>query len=93
MRGTLLQALCSEENMNFIIKGITISSLLGMIVGFLMCYIGWQHNPQCELHCDGFVDWRSLFHLWLTWLVIVFVVGMMINLLLFTIYSVRNKQL
>jgi hypothetical protein len=37
--------------------------VMGAILGAaIFLYIAWQHNPQCEFHCDGVIHWEN----WLT---------------------------
>lgn len=36
---------------------LIVSALLGLIAGFLIMYVSWQHNPQCEIHCEGIIYW------------------------------------
>lgn len=82
--------------MKTITIGFKISGAVGVLVGLMMCYIGWQHNPQCEFYCDGFVDWRSLLLLWAKWFVVVGVIGgVFISSILYVIklaLSVKNSK-
>ncbi len=61
--------------MKRIMLAFKISTSIGAIVGLVMCIIGWQHNPQCEFHCEGFIDWLAIFILWASWFVIVGIGG------------------
>ena len=47
---------------------VLISSILFIIVGCFFLYVSWQHNPQCEFHCEGNINW-------LNWLPYGFVYG------------------
>lgn len=69
-----------------------ISTAVGTIIGLAMCYAGWRHNPQCEFHCDGFVDWYSFFILWASWLVTVSVVGGAIMSLLLYVFNFTRSD-
>jgi hypothetical protein len=40
---------------------------VGALVGLLMCYIGWQHNPQCEFHCEDSINWLAILMVWVSW--------------------------
>jgi hypothetical protein len=33
--------------------------LMGAVAGGLVLYITWQHNPQCEFHCEGVIHWGA----------------------------------
>lgn len=79
--------------MKTIATGFKISAVVGLLVGLAMCYVGWQHNPQCEFHCDDFVDWFALFILWASWFVVVGVIGgTFISLLLYIFNVARGGQ-
>ncbi len=40
-------------------NSIIISTTVSTIVAFLMMYIAWEHNPQCEIHEKGVIDFNS----------------------------------
>ena len=63
------------------------SSLLGFIAGFLIMYISWQHNSQCETHCEGVVNWGY----WLSLGVFAFLPAFMVVFALSWLFSyVKN---
>jgi hypothetical protein len=68
-----------------------ISTVVGLLVGLVMCCVGWQHNPQCEFHCEGFVDWVALFILWGSWFVTVGVIGGAFMSLLLYIFNLARS--
>jgi len=35
----------------------SLASGAALVVGGVTMYIAWDHNPQCDTHCDGSVDW------------------------------------
>lgn len=37
------------------------SLVAGTLVATILMWIAWHHNSQCEIHCDGVVDWVYLF--------------------------------
>lgn len=51
---------------------LIVSALLGFIAGSLIMYVSWQHNPQCEIHCEGTVYWGYWLALGLSACVLVF---------------------
>ncbi|TVT47116.1 MAG: hypothetical protein FHK82_18200 [Sedimenticola thiotaurini] len=53
---------------------LTLSVLFGLAAGALVMYLAWQHNPQCEIHCDGGVYWSFWFMLGLSAFTPVFLV-------------------
>ncbi|MBV7315743.1 hypothetical protein [Shewanella sp. NIFS-20-20] len=68
--------------MKAILAGFSISAPLGLLVGLGMCYAAWQHNPQCEFHCEGSINGLALFTLWASWFItITLIAGVVISLL------------
>lgn len=35
------------------------AAAIGLVVAGFFLYIAWQHNPQCEFHCDGVIHWST----------------------------------
>lgn len=71
--------------MKIITKALKISTPIGLLVGVAMCIVAWQHNPQCEFHCNGHIDWLAFFMLWVSWLVAIGVLGGLVFSLFFYI--------
>lgn len=42
---------------------------VGSLLAGLNMYAAWQHNPQCEFHCEGAVNWGSWLLVGGSWLV------------------------
>ena len=38
-------------------------STLSLIFSAVIMAIAWEHNPQCEFHCDSVVYWAHWFRL------------------------------
>ncbi|GAC99970.1 hypothetical protein AALB_0051 [Agarivorans albus MKT 106] len=36
-----------------------ISTLISLLVCSGILYITWQHNPQCEFHCNNQINWLA----------------------------------
>jgi hypothetical protein len=36
-----------------------VAAALGVGVGAFILHITWDHNPQCEFHCDGVIHWGT----------------------------------
>jgi hypothetical protein len=34
-----------------------ISLVPAILAAGVIMYISWQHNPQCEIHCEGKINW------------------------------------
>ncbi len=51
-------------------KSIGLTSVVAgvLFAGFSM-YVAWQHNSQCEFHCEGVVYWGSWLLVGASWLV------------------------
>jgi len=47
--------------------------LISFLVGGIAMYIAWQHNPQCEIHCDGNIQWRYWLIIGLSWAITTYV--------------------
>lgn len=47
----------------------------------VILYISWQHNPQCEIHCDGEVYWGYWLMLGLSAFVPVYIFVLLLGLL------------
>ena len=76
--------------MKILLTSLKISTLIGVVIGIIMCFIAWQHNSQCEIHCDGFIDWPYLFVLWASWFFVTFVAGSVcISLILYLFRLVK----
>ncbi len=56
-------------------KAISISAILGLLLGIgvaaLMMHAAWDHNPQCEIHCNGEIHWGYWVGIGFSWLVAV----------------------
>jgi hypothetical protein len=35
------------------------AAALGVVVAAFTLHITWDHNPQCEFHCDGVIHWET----------------------------------
>lgn len=34
-----------------------VSALFGLVACLMVMHMSWQHNPQCEIHCEGVIYW------------------------------------
>jgi len=48
----------------------SISLLVGLLLAMFNMYVAWQHNPQCEFHCDGTINWLNWFGVGASWLIV-----------------------
>ena len=46
---------------------------LGFVVAVCAMYAAWSHNPQCEIHCQDYIDWKYWLLIGASWFVVVFV--------------------
>lgn len=53
---------------------IILATIIGLILAAINMYIAWQHNPQCEIHCEGEIDWFHWFLIGISWLLAGFIV-------------------
>lgn len=49
-----------------------VATIPALLVGGTMMYVAWMHNPQCEIHCDGQIDWAYWVFIGVCWAVPVF---------------------
>ncbi len=70
---------------------LTICFIAVMIAAGAM-KMAWEHNPQCEYHCDGVVHWSSLAVIGGTWFLLAAVVMMLAFVPLYWLVN-RNKPL
>lgn len=54
---------------------ILLSSLPGVILGGVMMYIAWEHNPQGEFHTEAGLEWSRWLGLGALWFLLPFIVG------------------
>ncbi len=62
-------------------KNLIMSSVLGLLVAAFMMNAAWQHNPQGEIHSEGFIDWGYWLLIGFTWFLPVFIVTGLVGLL------------
>ena len=55
-------------------KNIIISSIVGLILAFLMMYVAWEHNPQCEIVDDEVINFKYWIEIGLSWFIVAFVI-------------------
>ena len=66
---------------------IAASLITGLIFSAAILYISWQHNPQCEFHCEGQIYWEN----WLPYGVAAFLIGSVLAIVLFAIFQWCKK--
>jgi len=57
-----------------IMKAILYSLIFAFIFGIYLAYIAWQHNPQCEIHCEGYINISYLIMIFASWFFVSFVI-------------------
>jgi hypothetical protein len=55
-------------------------------------YIAWQHNPQCEFHCEGIINWSNWLAVGSAWFVAGFVLIFVVSALLRSIINVIGHR-
>ncbi len=63
------------------------SIVCGIIAAVLMMYIAWEHNLQCEIRCEGYIDWEDWSLVGVSWFIPVFV---SVYVLLWVISRIKN---
>ncbi|SDX01231.1 hypothetical protein [Marinobacter mobilis] len=51
---------------------LMVAFIAGLTVTCGALYLAWQHNPQCEYHCEGVIHWSNLLPLGLSWFAVTF---------------------
>lgn len=51
---------------------VTTTFLVCFSIGIAAMYAAWQHNPQCEYHCEGVIFWDSLLPVGVSWFLVTF---------------------
>lgn len=51
-------ASCNRSIKSLALAIVSVAIFVGAAVALLMLYITWHHNPQCEFHCEGVVNWK-----------------------------------
>ena len=57
------------------IRKFKVAVVFSSLVSSFMLYVAWQHNPQCEFHCNGSIEWSNIVVLIFSWFVPVFCVS------------------
>jgi hypothetical protein len=71
---------------------IVVALVLGLAMGCIAMYAGWQHNPQGEFHSEDGVDWVWLLAIGLSWAVpVAFLSMVVIESLRFVVESIRDR--
>jgi len=70
------------KNLMFIL-----STIVGVMLAFVMVYIAWQHNPQCEFYCKDEIFYSRILILWFSW----FVIGFLVVLLILLTYRIFHR--
>lgn len=60
--------------------------VFAILVGSLAMLIAWQHNPQCEIHCGGLVNWSYWLLIGVSWAVPTYVL-MLLGSWVFTMFK------
>ena len=55
---------------------ILVAAAFGFFIGGVVLYVTWQHNPQCEFHCEGVINWSN----WLTYGFIASLFGFVVSI-------------
>jgi len=70
------------KNLMFIL-----STIVGVMLAFVMVYIAWQHNPQCEFYCKDEIFFAPLLIIGAFW----FILGFLVVLLILLTYRIFHR--
>jgi hypothetical protein len=54
---------------------LVLSALVSVVVGGAAMYVAWEHNSQCEIHCEGVVHWGYWLFIGASWAIPIFLLG------------------
>ena len=54
---------------------LVVSALVSVVVGGAAMYVAWEHNSQCEIHCEGVVRWGYWLFIGASWAIPIFLLG------------------
>jgi len=66
---------------------LILSAIVGVILAFIMVYIAWQHNSQCEFYCKDEIFFSRILILWFSW----FIIGFLVVLSVLLTYRIFNR--
>jgi hypothetical protein len=61
---------------------LIISTIIGLILASLMMYLAWQHNPQCEIHCEEIIHFSYWVGIGFSWFILGFIVTLLFTIIL-----------
>jgi large-conductance mechanosensitive channel len=71
---------------------LIVSTIIGIILAFLMMYIAWEHNPQYEFHYEKTIHFGSLIIIGVSWFIASFIVIFLSILIINKILNVLHKN-
>ena len=69
---------------------VLLAMATSLVIGGVMMFIAWDHNPQCEFHCEGQVYWGRWILVGASWALPGF---LLITMLASVVHVVRKKSL
>jgi len=73
-------------------KNLIISSTVGLILAFLMMYVAWEHNSQCEIVDDGVINFKYWIEIGFSWFIVAFVIVFVVINIIYIINNYINKK-
>lgn len=71
------------------LKRLIIPTIGGCIAMLSIMYLSWQHNSQCEIHCEGAINWGYWLLLGISGFIPVFILAILFS---WAINSVKNMS-
>ena len=62
----------------FKLKVVLGSLFGGLLTAIFIMFLAWNHNSQCEIHCEGVINWGYWLTLGVSGFVPVFLLSMLI---------------
>ena len=65
---------------------------IGLTIGGLMMYLGWQHNSQGEFHDGETIYWSYWFGIGLSWWLFIAGIPSLFLTVLWTVFHFRSRR-
>ena len=55
-------------------RNASVIFVFALTPSFIAMFLAWKHNPQCEVHCNGVINWWYLVQVGASWFFLIFIV-------------------
>ena len=72
-------------------KILVFIAIFSILTGSVSMYFAWQHNSQCEIHCEGVIYWGYWLCVGISWFILTFL-PLFLAVILGRWYRARNQK-